>query len=169
MTPGGVKSPVLLSDPALAERENIEKLVNECIKGSDIFLVDIKITRDNKITVLADSANGITLEQCAEISRFIESRLDREKEDYELQVSSPGIGHPFVVKEQYDKSIGRSIMVETRAGQKFEGILKNITGKGFEIAFSVKQKGKSRSSDAEVKNISFTFDEVKSVKEIIKF
>jgi ribosome maturation factor RimP len=82
----------------------IEKLVKEFIKGTDLFLVAVRINSSGKITVLADKKEGITIDECAGISRFIEKNLNRDEDDYELQVSSPGLDMPFTVREQYFKN-----------------------------------------------------------------
>jgi len=153
----------------MIDRTKIEKLVKEYMEGKDLFLVDVRVTRDNKITVVADTPSDITIDQCAELSRFIESRLDRNEEDYELEVSSPGIGHPFIVKEQYLKNIGKSVEVVCLTGEKYRGILKNVTGNGVEIESQEGKKSKSRGLTDESKNISINFEEIKSTKEILIF
>lgn len=148
----------------MIDRTKVEKLVNDYIRGTDIFLVAVKVSRDNKITVSIDTETGVTLEQCVELNRFIEQNLDREEEDYELEVSSPGIGYPFVVKEQYLKNKGKLIEVLSKTGEKFRGVLKNVTDTGFEIECSSKKKSKSG-----VNNICFNFDGIKSAKEVLIF
>lgn len=167
-TPGGQEPPILLFS-GMIDRTKIEKLVNSYIAGKDIFPVDVKITRDNRITVLVDTPAGITLEQCAELNRFIEKNLSRNEEDYDLQVSSPGIGHPFTVKEQYVKNTGKMIEVVNLKGEKQRGILKKVTESGFELECVPKKKSKSVPEAAEIKIISFNFDEVKSAKEYFVF
>ena len=85
----------------MIEKQNIKELVEEFIKGTGLFLVAVKVSSANRITVLADKNEGITIDECAAIHRHIENNLDREKEDFELQVSSPGLDMPFLVIEQY--------------------------------------------------------------------
>jgi len=153
----------------MIDRTKIENLVREYIEGKEIFLVDVRVSRDNKITIVADTPYDITIEQCAEISRFIESRLDRNIEDYELEVSSPGIGHPFLVREQFLKSIGKNIEVLCLTGDKFRGTLKKVSGNSLELECKPAKKGKNKSITDELKNISINFDEIKSAKEIFVF
>ena len=98
----------------------------------------------NRITVLADKNEGITIDECAAIHRHIEKNLDREKEDFELQVSSPGLDLPFGVIEQYYKNEGKKVEVIDNEGSKYSGILKNVTKGGFELETEVKLKEKQK-------------------------
>ena len=148
----------------MIEKNKIEKLVNEFIKGTDIFLVVINVNNANRIRVFADTRKGITIDECAELHRHIEKHLDRNNEDYELQISSPGINMPFSVIEQYYKNEGKQVEVIDKEGVRFTGSLINVTDGGFELATEVKTKGKS----SELKEISFNLDEIKSTKELLK-
>jgi ribosome maturation factor RimP len=147
----------------MIEKEKIEALVDEFMKGTELFRVAVKVSSTNKITVLADKKNGINIDECAGIHRHIENNLDREAEDFELQVSSPGLDHPFAVLEQYYKNEGKKVEVTDNDGSKFTGSLKNITPGGFELETEVKVKGKTK----EVKDISFNFDQIKTTKVIL--
>jgi ribosome maturation factor RimP len=147
----------------MIEKQNIELIVNEFIRGKGLFLVAVKVSSSNRITVLADKNEGITIDECAAIHRYIESRLDREKEDFELQVSSPGLDLPFGVLEQYRKNEGKKVEVVDNEGVKLDGILKNVTDGGFELETEVKVKGKTK----EVKDISFNFEQIKSTRVIL--
>jgi len=144
----------------MIEKSKIEKLVEEFIKGSSLFLVAVKVSSSNKITVLADTMNGITIDECASLHRHIEKNLDRDKEDFELQVSSPGLDMPFAVIGQYYKNEGKKIEVNDTEGSKYTGKLRNVTGGGFELETEVKVKGKTK----ELKDISFNFEQIKSTK-----
>jgi len=147
----------------MAEKEQIKGLVEEFIKGTGLFLVAVKVSSANRITVLADKNEGITIEECVAIHRHIENNLDREKEDFELQVSSPGLDLPFGVIEQYIKNQGRKVEVIENDGSKITGTLKNVTAGGFELETEVKIKGKGK----ELKDVSFNFDQVKSTRVIL--
>lgn len=147
----------------MIEKDKIEKLVMDFIRGNKIFLVDLKVSSSNKITILVDTREGITIDECAELHRYVEKGLDRDAEDFELQVSSPGLDMPFAVIEQYLKNEGKKVAVVTREGLKYNGILKNVTRGGFDLTTEVKVKGKPR----ETKDLSFNFDQIKSVKEIL--
>jgi len=124
----------------MTDKAKIEKLVSEFIRGTELFLVAVRVSSAGKITVLADSKRGITIEECAGISRFIEKNLDRDVEDFELMVSSPGLDMPFLVIEQYYKSEGKRIEVVDTGGSKLTGILKNVTAGGFELETEEKKK-----------------------------
>jgi ribosome maturation factor RimP len=153
----------------MTEKAVIEKLVDEHIKGSGVFLVAVKVSANGKITVLIDRKERITIEECAELSRFIEKHLDRDLEDYELQVSSPGLDMPFLVVQQYYKNEGRQIEVTDTDGEKYRGVLKNVTDGGFELETGVTGKSGSKGKPAEIKDISFNYEQVKSAREIVTF
>jgi len=149
----------------MINKEIVKNVVNSMIAGTDIFLVELKVSTTNTISVLLNKPSGITIEECARLSRNIEAELDREKEDFELKVSSPGLNTPFRVREQYEMSIGKAVEVVDSEGKKIKGVLKNVEGEGFEIE-TEKVKNKKNKT---VEQISFNFDDVKTVKEIIKF
>ena len=87
------------------------------------FLVDVDVTPDNRIVVEIDQAEGVWIDDCVDLSRFIESELDRDVEDYELEVGSAGIGQPFKVLQQYINHIGQEVEVLPKSGAKIKGIL----------------------------------------------
>jgi len=147
----------------MIEKDHIEKLVNEFVNGTDIFIVSVKTSSANRITVLADTLKDITIDECASIHRHIEKNLDRNIEDFDLQVSSPGLDMPFGVIEQYHKNEGKKVEVTDNDGEKFSGTLRNVTSGGFELETEVKIKGKGK----EIKEISFNFDQVKATREIL--
>jgi ribosome maturation factor RimP len=147
----------------MTDKEHIKGLVEEFIKGTELFLVAVKVSSANRITVLTDKKDGITIEECAAIHRHIEKNLDREKEDFELQVSSPGLDLPFGVIKQYYKNEGRKVEVTDNDGTKYSGMLKNVTEGGFELETEIKIKGKGK----EMKDISFNFDQVKTTRAIL--
>jgi ribosome maturation factor RimP len=147
----------------MVEKQTIQGLVEEFIKGTGLFLVAVKVSSSNRITVLADKNEGITIDECAAIHRHIEKNLDREKEDFELQVSSPGLDLPFGVIEQYYKNEGRKVEIIDNEGSRYTGILKNVTPGGFELETEIKVKGKAK----ELKDISFNLDQIKSTRVIL--
>jgi ribosome maturation factor RimP len=153
----------------MTDKAEIEKLVLEHIQGSGLFLVAVRISATGKITVLVDRKERVTIEECAELSRFLDSNLDRNIEDYELQVSSPGVEMPFLVIEQYYKNEGQAIEVVATDGRKYKGILKNVTDGGFELETGGKEKSGSKGKPVEIKDISFNFEQVKSAHEIVTF
>jgi ribosome maturation factor RimP len=144
----------------MIDKNKIEKLLNEFIPGTGIFLAGIKISASNKILILADTVKGITIDECAMIHRHIENNLDRETEDFELQVSSPGLDSPFQVHEQFMKNEGKKVEVIDIGGNIITGLLKNVTRGGFEVETEIKIKGKGK----EKKDVSFNSDEVKTIR-----
>ena len=148
----------------MVDKNYIEELVLNFIDGKEMFLVGTKVSAANKITILVDTKNGVTIDECVELHRHIEENLDREAEDYELQVSSPGLDAPFMVIEQYYKNEGRKVDVVDDEGQKYSGILRNITKGGFDLDTEVKIKGKGK----EIKQISFNIEQVKATKIVLE-
>jgi ribosome maturation factor RimP len=147
----------------MIEKNKIENLVKEFINGTGIFLVAVRTSSANRITLLVDTMKGITIDECVSVHRHIESKLDRDIEDFELQVSSPGLDMPFGVIEQYYKNEGRKIEVINTDGERFSGILKNVTSGGFELETEVREKGRMK----EIREVSFNFDQVKAAKAIL--
>lgn len=132
------------------------------------FLVDVDVTPDNRIVVEIDQAEGVWIDDCVDLSRFIESALDRDVEDYELEVGSAGIGQPFKVLQQYINHIGQEVEVLPKSGAKLKGILVQADENGFAVKVSQKQKveGSKRPKTVEVE-MPFGYDEVKYVKYVI--
>ena len=91
----------------MIDRNYVCQVVGEWLEDKDYFLVEVTISPDDKIVVTIDHKEGVWMEDCVELSRYIESKLDREQEDYELEVGSAGLGQPFKVKEQYEAHVGR--------------------------------------------------------------
>ena len=98
----------------MIDRNVVSGIVNEWLEDKEYFLVDVSVSPDDKIVVEIDHAEGVWIDDCVELSRFIESKLDREEEDYELEVGSAGIGQPFKVLQQYLIHIGKEVEVLTR-------------------------------------------------------
>ena len=148
-------------------KEKIQILVEE-VMSSDMFIVDITVGTGNSILVSVDSDAGISVGECVQISRHIESSLDREVEDFSLEVSSPGLSLPLKVFRQYVKNIGREIEVVTKGGEKQKGILKSATIDGFELEFLAKGRVDGKKVE-ETKMLTYSFDQMKTVKIVISF
>jgi len=148
----------------------IENLAKEKIDDTKIFLVEIKVDTNNNIKVFIDSKNGVSVDDCIGISRHIEHSLDREEEDFALEVSSPGIGTPFKVFEQYEKVLGKTIEVILKTGEKNQGVLSELNKENFTIKYQVKEKPEGAKRPVWVdKNRTIDFADVKSTIEIITF
>ena len=154
----------------MIEKEIVKKLVDEWLEGKDYFLVDIEISQDNKIVVEIDHADGVWIEDCVELSKHIEDHLDRDKEDFELEVGSAGLGQPFKVPQQYHNFIGKEVEVLDAEGNKIKGILKKVDGNAFTVTSKekVKVEGKKRPMMTDIDR-DFEMDKVKYTKYIISF
>jgi len=154
----------------MIEKNTIKKLVDEWLEGKDYFLVDIEISQDNRIVVEIDHADGVWIEDCVELSKYIEDHLDRDKEDFELEVGSAGLGQPFKVPQQYINFIGKEVEVLDAEGKKTKGVLKSVDGSRFVVTTQekVKPEGKKRPVLVDVDK-NFEMDQVKYTKYIISF
>jgi len=154
----------------MIQKELIYQLIEEFITDTEHFIVDVKVSPDNDVVVELDSAKGIDIEYCAELSRFIESKFDREVEDFELEVGSAGLGSPFKVLKQYQKNIGNEVEILTKAGKKFSATLKDATEESFTVTVTkqVKPEGAKRKITVE-EDVVFTYNEVKYTKYLIRF
>jgi len=152
-------------------KETVIQIVEEWMEQTSFFLVDVRITPDNEIDVEFESeAEEICIDDCVDLSKFLEERLDREKEDFALEVGSAGLGQPFKVLKQYLINIGEEVEIISKAGQKFSGILKEANESGFTVTVirKTKMEGSKKSLSMEVDE-SYTFADVKSVKYLIRF
>jgi len=152
---------------SLYSREKIESVLKPVLEQSDLFMVDLSIGGNNNIKILIDSEDGISVEQCVKVSRYLESELDRDKEDFELMVSSPGVGQPFKVFRQYLQNIGRTVEVTTNRGEQFTGELLEADEQAILLRTEKDIKsGKKKIKQTEEKRISFV--EIRSARVIIK-
>jgi len=152
-------------------KETVVQIVEEWMEHTPFFLVDVKITPDNEIDVEFESeSEEICIDDCVNLSKFLEERLDREKEDFALEVGSAGLGQPFKVLKQYLINIGEEVEIISKAGQKFSGILKEANEAGFTVSVLRKTKieGSKKTLSMEVDE-NYTFADVKSVKYILRF
>ena len=154
----------------MIDRNIVSGIVNEWLEDKDYFLVDVSVSPDNKIVVEIDHAEGVWIDDCVELSRFIESKLDREEEDYELEVGSAGIGQPFKVLQQYLNNIGNEVEVLTTEGRKMEGVLKDANEENMTLTVQrkVKPEGAKRPKLVE-EDVTYAYSEIKYTKYLISF
>ena len=95
----------------MIDKNIVKDIVEEWLKDKEYFLVDVEVSADNKIVVEIDHADGVWIEDCVELSKFIEDHFDRDEEDFELEVGSAGLGQPFKVPQQYINFIGKNVEV----------------------------------------------------------
>lgn len=154
----------------MIDKNVVTRIVEEWLEGKDYFLVDVTVTPDDKIVVEIDHAEGVWIDDCVDLSRYIESKLNREVEDYELEVGSAGIGQPFKVLQQYIIHIGKEVEVQDKNGKKWTGVLVDANESNFTITVQtkVKPEGAKRPKLVE-QNVTFTYDEIKYTKYLISF
>ncbi|KAA6332385.1 Ribosome maturation factor RimP [termite gut metagenome] len=154
----------------MIEKQIVNRLVEDWLKGKDYFLVDVTVSSDDKIVVEIDHTEGVWIEDCVKLSRYIESKLSREETDYELEVGSAGIGQPFKVLQQYYIHIGKKVEVLTKEGENLIGTLKDVNEKEFVITVQkkVKIEGEKRPKMID-EDLTFGYDEIKYTKYLISF
>lgn len=148
----------------------INDIVSDFIGQSELFIVEISVNPGNRIVVLIDSMKGVSIGECTKLSRSIEQHLDRDLEDFELEVSSPGLSNPFRVIRQYFKNIGKEVEVILKTGIKLKGKLISVENDAFSIDTQkkVRLEGKKR-PEIITERLSFTFNEVKTTRLVINF
>src|SRR5574344_1412378 len=107
----------------MIDKDLISNIVEEELKDTELFLVEVKVTKDNKISVIIDSDSEVDIQDCIDLSHAVEEKLDRDKEDFELSVLSFGVGEKLKLKRQYIKNIGRDIEIITNENEKIIGKL----------------------------------------------
>ena len=146
----------------MIDKFKVLDIVKDVLEGSDKYLVNMKITPDNRIFVDLDGDNGINIDDCIEVSRAIENSLNRDEEDFELNVSSAGADSPLKMPRQYRRHVGRELSVEPFEGAKVEGVL---TEAG-DTQFTIKTKGSKKEPS---KDLTFAYEDVKTARVIIRF
>lgn len=156
----------------MIDKHLIADIVEQAVAGTDCFLVDVTVSPANVITVEIDSDTGVDIDTCAAITRRIEAEVDRDVEDYELEVGSAGLTSPFKVLRQYEKNVGNDVEVLTADGRKLHGVLASVSPDGSEFTLTVRQKvkepGKKRPVEVDTPVVIAVAD-TKYVKYLIKF
>ena len=155
----------------MINKEILKTLVEEWLQQGDYFLVDIQMDgNDDRIIIEIDQADGVWIEDCAELSRFLQDRLGDELGEYELEVGSAGLGQPFKVAQKYANHVGDDVEVVDQDGKKVTGILKSVEDRQFVVTTKEKQvpEGKKRPVQVEVDK-QYSMDEVKSCKYLLAF
>ncbi len=150
--------------------ENIKRLAEEKLAGTSNFIVDISVKSGNKITILLDNDKGISISECVDMSRHIEFSLDREQEDFELNVMSPGLTEPFKILRQYQKYLDKQVEVVTKEGKKLSGKLVSVNNEGIVLETRAKEKTEEKKAkQLIINNIPLTFNQIKETKVVISF
>jgi ribosome maturation factor RimP len=167
---GDLKSPILLTVFYMITADSVKGYIEEELRRNDLFLIDLTVGSANRIRVVVDSLEGITVDECARLSRIIENKLDRNEEDFDLEVSSPGLNKPLVMPFQYLKNIGRQIEVLTLSDQKIKGTLIYADEKKIEMETETRMKIKGKKKkETIVKRFPVNLNEIRSAKVVITF
>jgi ribosome maturation factor RimP len=163
---------VLINKNNMIDNNVIKTAVNEWLAKGDYYLVDVEMTDDDRIVIEIDHADGVWIEDCADLSRFLQEKLGEELGEYELEVGSAGIGQPFKVIEQYRNHVGKEVEVLTADGKKLQGVMKEVSEDGSKFTVTVKEKqqveGKKRPVLVEVDK-TFDVNAVKYCKYLLNF
>ena len=153
----------------MIDKTELEKVINEALDGTKMYLVTLKVSKDNIIDVALDSDEDITIDDCVAVNDAVLAAFDRDDEDYELTVGSYGISSPLLLPRQYRKNIGYEVEVLTADGRKLKGVLADADDEGFTLTTTVKRKleGKKRPELVEEQE-RFNYNDIKQTKNIIK-
>lgn len=152
-------------------KEHIAKLIEEYLgEKGELFLVEVKVVPTNKIAVFMDSDTSLSIDDCVALSKWLNEQLDRDVEDYDLQVSSAGVGSPFKVRRQYLNAIGKNVEVAVRDGRKIHGTLTEVQSAHLvvEVERKVLVEGKKKKQIVKAFD-QIQLDEINSIREIITF
>ena len=154
----------------MIEKAVVTQLVEEHLQASNSYLVDVAIKPGNHIVVEIDSDDSVSIDDCVALSQYIEAHLDRDVEDYELEVGSAGITSPFKVLRQYQKNIGNEVEMLLKSGTKKVGVLiaVDISGATISVEKKVKPEGAKRPVMV-TEEEKYPFEEIKYTKYLIRF
>ena len=135
------------------------------------FIVDISVSKDNDIVLTIESEKGkIELDDCVSLSRYFETKFDREVEDYSLTVSSAGLDQPFKVFKQYEKALGSKVEVSLKGGKKMVAVLEAADEESITLKYSVKEAVEGKKKKELVEHVDrYTMDQVNAVRPFIEF
>ncbi|MFO7656786.1 MAG: ribosome assembly cofactor RimP [Bacteroidales bacterium] len=148
----------------------IQSIINQKLEEDNIFLIELSVDSKNRIKVIIDTQEGISIAKCVEISRLIESNLDREQDDYDLEVTSPGIDRPLTLPFQFVKNLGRQLSVTTQSGLQVKGTLLFADNVKLELETTTKEKtGNSKKKETMIKKLAIDYKEIQLAKVILTF
>ncbi|MDE5673765.1 MAG: ribosome assembly cofactor RimP [Muribaculaceae bacterium] len=154
----------------MIDKAALTQFIEKQLAGTDLYLVDVKVSPQNEITVEIDSDTCVDIDRCVQLTREIEGSFSREEEDYELEVGSSGLTSPFKVRRQYNKNLGNDVEVLTKDGKKYNGMLREAGDDTFTVVCEekVKREGSKRPVLEKVDRI-FRYEEVKYTKYLLQF
>ncbi len=169
----GADSPLILCtviNKYMKKSEIIDALESEIV-ARGLYIIDVTVNKDNDVEVTIESEEGkVELEDCVEISRFFETKFDRETEDYSLTVTSAGLDQPFKVLKQYIKSIGKKVEVQLKGGKKMVAVLEAADEESITLKYSQKEAVEGKKKKEIVEHVDrFTMDQVNAVRPFVEF
>ncbi|MBO5471051.1 MAG: ribosome assembly cofactor RimP [Bacteroidales bacterium] len=150
---------------------DIKDAIGEEIVARGFFLVDVTVSKENDIVITVESESGIVeLEDCVSLSRYFETRFDREAEDYSLTVSSAGLDQPFKVFRQFEKAVGSKVEVSLKGGKKLVATLAEADPESITLKYTAKEAVEGKKKKELVEHVDrFTMDQVNAVRPYISF
>ncbi len=150
--------------------QTVQALIDEKLAETDAYLVDLSISSTNQIRVEIDHLDGLGIDECVALSRHIEASLDRVSEDFELQVSSPGLDQPFKVIQQYHKNVGREVSLTKVGGEKIKGLLTDVSDDFITVEYTTKERIEGRKKKEVIEHKEeIQLNEIKETRIIISF
>jgi ribosome maturation factor RimP len=155
----------------MLKESTVQTLIDNGLEErNDLFLINLKIAPDNKISVIIDGDKGVTVEDCMFISRAIEHNLDREEDDFSLEVTSAGATSPLTEKRQYEKNIGRTLQVKSKEQKKIEATLTEVDDEYITLEWKAREpKPVGKGKIIVDKQAKIAYDDILEAKVIIKF
>ncbi|WP_159779571.1 ribosome assembly cofactor RimP [Flavobacterium sp. 9AF] len=152
-------------------KEEVSKLLEEILADRlDLFLIDLKIDDSYKINIVLDGDNGVTLQDCVDVSRAVEAGLDAEKYDFSIEVASAGLSSSLKLVRQYKKNIGRNLKVKTISSQEIEAVLTAADEKGVTLEWKAREAKKiGKGKETVEKSVNLLYSEIKEATVIVLF
>lgn len=156
----------------MVDKEKVKDIVTDYLGEGDIFMVAVRVSTQNNIRVFLDGDNGVTIEDCIKLSRHIEMLLDRDIEDYDLEVSSVGVGHPLMLRRQYKNNIGRRLDITTNDEKRIKGKLVEVTEEAVVVEKDKPEKGKKKKKEPDTDTetrVQILFEQIAEAKVQVSF
>ena len=169
----GADSPLILCtviNKYMKISEIIDAIDSEIV-ARGLYIIEVTVSKDNDVEVTIESEEGkVELEDCVAISRFFETKFDRETEDYSLTVTSAGLDQPFKVLKQFVKAVGKKVEVQLKGGKKMVAVLEAADEESITLKYSAKEAVEGKKKKEIVEHVDrFTMDQVNSVRPFVEF
>ena len=169
----GADSPLILC-PLINKYMKISEIIDAIeseIVARGLYIIEVTVSKDNDVEVTIESEEGkVELEDCVAISRFFETKFDRETEDYSLTVTSAGLDQPFKVLKQFVKAVGKKVEVQLKGGKKMVAVLEAADEESITLKYSQKEAVEGKKKKEIVEHVDrFTMDQVNSVRPFVEF